>query len=53
VVAAASDIGTPEYRVPADSLSNLPAGSRLFWQVVVSMPNGERISSPTFVVRVQ
>ncbi len=53
VIATVSDISAPEYRVPADSLSTVPAGSRVFWQVVASMPNGERISSPTFVVRAQ
>jgi hypothetical protein len=53
VLTTASDISVPEFRVPPEPLSKVPSGSRVLWQVVASLPSGERVSSQTFVVRTQ
>ena len=53
VLATAADLTAPEFTVPRDTLASLPAGARVLWQVVLSSPGGETISSQTFVVRVQ
>jgi hypothetical protein len=53
VLTAASDVTAAEFRVPVDLLSSLAPGSRVFWQVVASLPGGESVSSQTFVVRIQ
>ena len=53
VLATASDLTAPEFTVPQATLAPVPAGSRILWQVVMSSPGGETISSQTFVVRVQ
>jgi len=52
VLATAADLATPEFAVEPTALSGLPAGASVFWQVDVSLPNGERITSPTFITRV-
>jgi hypothetical protein len=53
VLTTAADLSTPELTVPPERLSELAAGSRVLWQVVVALPGGESVSSETFVVRVQ
>jgi hypothetical protein len=53
LLAAVADLGEPELVVDAAVLANVAAGSRIFWQVEGLLPGGERILSPTFVVRVQ
>ena len=53
VLTIAPDLTTPELVVDRGVLSGLGAGARVFWQVVVMLPTGERVSSQTFVVRVQ
>ena len=37
-----------EYRVPESALAELPAGTKLLWQVEAVLPDGTRQSSPTF-----
>ena len=37
-----------EYRVPDSALAELPAGTKLLWQVEAVFPDGTRQSSPTF-----
>jgi hypothetical protein len=53
VLTTAADLTAPELTVPPERLSELAAGTRVLWQVVVTLPGGEAISSETFVVRVQ
>jgi hypothetical protein len=53
LLTTATDITSPQLTVPQESLAPLPAGARVLWQVVMSVPSGDTVSSQTFVVRVQ
>jgi hypothetical protein len=53
LLTTAADLTSPELTVPRESLAPLAAGTRVLWQVVMSLPSGETVSSQTFVVRVQ
>jgi hypothetical protein len=53
VLTTASDLLTPELVVASDRLATLPSGSQVFWQVDVVLPEGNTVSSQTFVVTVQ
>jgi hypothetical protein len=53
VLATADDLTVPELLVERERLTSLSPGARVLWQVDVVLPNGERVSSQTFVVRVQ
>lgn len=53
VLVSAPDLMTPEFVVLPAQLSALPDGAAVFWQIDVALPTGERITSPTFVVRVK
>jgi hypothetical protein len=53
VLATAEDLIVPELVVERDRLAGLPPGTRVLWQVDVALPSGERVSSHTFVARVQ
>jgi hypothetical protein len=53
VLATASELMTPEFAVPRDALAPLSSGARVLWQVVISVPGGDALSSQTFVVKVQ
>ncbi|HEU5135762.1 MAG TPA: hypothetical protein VFU13_11505 [Steroidobacteraceae bacterium] len=44
------DITGVELAVPAAMLEKVPAGEPLLWQVEVHLPNGQRVTSQTFVV---
>jgi hypothetical protein len=48
-----SDLTRPELVIDAARLADLLPGSRVLWQVQVTLPDGERAVSPTFVTRVQ
>jgi hypothetical protein len=47
----ARDLDRPEYLVPAKALAALPPGARLLWQVELRAPDGSRLTSATFVNR--
>jgi hypothetical protein len=51
VVDRARDLDRPEYLVPAKALAAVPPGARLLWQVEARTPDGGRVTSPTFVLR--
>ncbi|MGH9324351.1 MAG: hypothetical protein ACRD21_21700 [Vicinamibacteria bacterium] len=53
VVASARDLEDPEYHVPPQSLSDLPPGARLFWQVTARLEDGTEQRSQTFAVTVE
>jgi hypothetical protein len=53
VLATASDLAVPELGVESAQLSSVTSGARVFWQVDVTLPGGERVSSQTFVVQLQ
>ena len=42
------DLAVPEVRLPPDRLAELPADSRLLWQVEARLPDGRTITSPAF-----
>ncbi len=44
------DITGVELAVPAAVLEKLPPGEQLLWQVEVRLPNGQRVTSQTYVV---
>jgi hypothetical protein len=44
------DITSVELAVPAAVLEKVPPGEQLLWQVEVRLPDGQRISSETYVV---
>jgi hypothetical protein len=53
VLAIGADLTAPEFTVEPAAFSRLPGGVRVFWQVDVSLPNGERLTSSTFITRVK
>lgn len=53
VLATAADLSTPEFHVAAPLLSTLPSGATVLWQVDAYLPDGERVTSRTFVTRVR
>jgi hypothetical protein len=53
VLAVAADLTEPEFTVEPAVLSRLPGGVPVLWQVEVSLPNGERLTSSTFSTRVK
>jgi hypothetical protein len=53
LLAAAADLTVPELVVAPAALAALPAGAIVLWQIDVSLPSGERITSPTFVNRIR
>ena len=52
VLTTVADVNVPELTIPAATLSGVPDGARVLWQVVTTLPSGQTVSSPTFVVRV-
>ncbi len=52
-VTTARNLETSEYRVPAKDLQRLPSGARLFWQATMERPDGSRLSSPIFAIRLE
>jgi hypothetical protein len=53
VLTTAVDLTAPELKIPLERLSDVAPNTRVLWQVVVALPGGETVSSPTFVVRAQ
>jgi hypothetical protein len=53
VLATAADLVAPEFLVEAPLLSQLPAGATVLWQVDAYLPDGERVTSRTFVTHVR
>jgi hypothetical protein len=53
VLTTARDLTSPELTVSRELLSEIGPGGRVLWQVVMALPGGETVSSPTFVVRAQ
>ena len=47
------DLTRPEVVIDPARLADVPRGSRVLWQVEVTLPDGERAVSPTFVTGVQ
>lgn len=53
LLATVGDLTRPEVAIDSARLADVPRGSRVLWQVQVTLPDGERAVSPTFVTRVQ
>jgi hypothetical protein len=53
VLATGSDLAEPAFVLERDTLAGVAPGARVLWQVDVTLPDGETVSSDTFVVRVQ
>jgi hypothetical protein len=47
-LASALKLDEAEFRVPAEALTDLASGSRVFWQVTASLPDGRRADSESF-----
>lgn len=52
-IAEAAGLSTPEFQVPETALLRLPEGAKVLWQVKAVFPDGERVTSATFLVRVK
>jgi hypothetical protein len=48
-----SDVTATELLVPSSVLANIKSGQELLWQVEAQLPDGRRVVSQTFVVRVE
>jgi hypothetical protein len=53
VLATAADLTNPELVVERDLLQGVASGARILWQVDTALPDGARVSSRTFVARVE
>jgi Putative zinc-finger len=53
VLASGDDLREPRLLVPAHSLAGLAPGTRILWKVDAELPQGEHVSSTTFVTTVQ
>ena len=53
ILTTASDLTIPELVVSSDRLATVPSGARVFWQVDAVLPEGNTVSSQTFVVTVR
>ncbi len=49
ILTRARGLDVPELALPAAALAALPRGARFVWQVEALLPDGTRITSPTFV----
>ncbi len=48
-----SGLVTSELELPAEALTDVPAGGEIVWRVEAIAPGGRRISSEAFLSRVQ
>jgi hypothetical protein len=53
LLATANDLAAPEFPVEPALLSSVPSGASVLWQVEVSLPSGEQVTSETFIVRLR
>jgi hypothetical protein len=53
VVADVQGLSEPTFVVPTAALASVPAGGRILWRVEVTLPDGQRSASRTFVARVR
>ena len=53
VLTTAEDLTEAAFAVDPAVLAGVPAGAPVLWQVDASLPGGERLTSPTFVTRVE
>ena len=53
LLARASALEQPSYRVDPDRLSDLPAGSQVVWQVWATLPDGRRIASASYANQIE
>ncbi len=53
VLSTERDLETAEHRVPPERLSDIPSGTKLYWQVTAHRPGGVTDRSQTFVITVQ
>ena len=52
-VAEAVGLEVPHWTIPAERLQQLPAPTSLQWRVTARTPEGRRLSSPTWAVRIE
>ena len=48
-----SGLTQPEAQVPASALAAFSAGTELAWVVEATLPDGRRVTSPAFLVRLE
>lgn len=51
LVSEASELVENRYEIPAEGLEDLPEGAELLWRVEATTPEGQHLTSPTFVTR--
>jgi len=51
-IAEAKGLSVSEFQVPQAALARLPDGAKVLWQVKGTMPDGQRVTSGTFLVKV-
>jgi hypothetical protein len=49
----ATGLEVPEHQVPASAFAGVPSGTDLFWRIEARLPDGRRLSSRAFSVRVE
>jgi hypothetical protein len=52
-LARGSGLDVPRFVVRPQDLAALAPGSRILWRVEALLPGGRRVSSPTFITRVE
>jgi hypothetical protein len=52
-LAGAASLEAAEFRVDAESLEGLPAGSRVLWQVTARLPDGRTVESEAYAAEVE
>ena len=52
-IAGARALQATAYTVPAEALAGIEPGTTLLWQVDATLPDGRRVSSETFTVRLE
>jgi len=53
ILSSARGLNEERYLVPAAALAKLPAGARLLWRVEALLPDGSKVSSATFVSKLE
>jgi hypothetical protein len=52
-VAGASRLDRSEFRVSEDALAGISSGAQVFWQVTAHLPDGRRLESASFAVKLE
>jgi len=53
VLARSAQLDQTEYRIPPETLADLPAGATVYWRIEAVFPDAPRVSSSGFLFRLQ